>query len=162
MGIQHLNQALTHLNLSTINVMQILVLQEVDRQLKELSHNQAQYIKPVEVVTYALNRLPPLYASSQEGLGHQLKQAQNQYKPQITVAVRQGIAAVQRDPLRRSTPLALKKQNQSKQNDQSKTVQPKTLKTSPNERSQKYSDAQSIYSHAEYCQMAMDLATFKL
>ncbi|MDY7021849.1 MAG: late competence development ComFB family protein [Cyanobacteriota bacterium] len=159
MGIQHLNQALTHLNHSTINVMQILVLQEVDRQLKELSHHQTQYIKPVEVVTYALNRLPPLYASSQEGLGHQLKQAQSKYKPQITVAVRQGIAAVQRDPLRRSTPLALRKQNQSQP--PLKPVHPEDPKAPPNEASQELSHEHWIYSHAEYCQMAKHLATFK-
>ena len=87
------------------NVMELLVAKEINRQMNLLPSKVSQYIERVEVATFALNRLPPLYASSQQGKDQQEKRAQNEYKDQIKVAVRQGIAAVQRDPLRMSTPL---------------------------------------------------------
>ena len=88
-----------------INVMESLVTQEVKRQKAQLPANLAQYIDPIEVATYALNRLPPLYACSQQGWQHQNLQAKTKFQSQITTAVRQAIAAVQRDPIKLSEPL---------------------------------------------------------
>ncbi|NEP59538.1 MAG: late competence development ComFB family protein [Symploca sp. SIO2G7] len=88
------------------NVMELLVTQEVKRQRAQLPENLAKYIDPVEVATYALNRLPPLYACSQRGWLYQELHAQSKFQRQITTAVRQALAAVQRDPIKRSTPLA--------------------------------------------------------
>jgi hypothetical protein len=87
------------------NIMETLVTQEVNRQLRKVAPNLAQYIDRVEVTTYALNRLPPLYASSAEGLHQQQQRGEQQFGEQIVTAVRQAIAAVERDPLRVSTPL---------------------------------------------------------
>ncbi len=87
------------------NIMEDLVAEEVRIQMAQLSPRLTQYIKRVEVETYALNRLPTLYASSQEGWLHQHKRARTEYQKQIKIAVRQALAAVQRDPLRSSTPL---------------------------------------------------------
>ena len=87
------------------NVMELLVTQEVERQRSQLPENLAKYIDPVEVATYALNRLPPLYACSQQGWQYQQLQAQKKFQSQISTAVRQALAAVQRDPIKRSTPL---------------------------------------------------------
>lgn len=53
------------------NVMEDLVSEEVRRQLVLMSPRLTRYIKRVEVETYALNRLPPLYACSREGWLHQ-------------------------------------------------------------------------------------------
>ncbi|MGC9524708.1 MAG: late competence development ComFB family protein [Limnospira sp.] len=86
------------------NVMEILVNEEIDRQLQHLSENLLKYINRIEVATYALNRLPPLYASCQEGLAKQKQQAKK-YRSKIHETVRQALAAVQRDPIRLSTPL---------------------------------------------------------
>ncbi|NET58160.1 MAG: late competence development ComFB family protein [Symploca sp. SIO2E6] len=88
-----------------INVMEPLVAKEVNRQRSRLPESLAKYIDPVEVATYALNRLPPLYACSQQGWHYQKQQAQTKFGPQITTKVRQAIAAVQRDPLKLSDPL---------------------------------------------------------
>ncbi|MGC9526638.1 MAG: late competence development ComFB family protein [Limnospira sp.] len=85
--------------------MEDLVAEEVRRQLALLSPRLTQYIKRVEVETYALNRLPALYASSKEGWLHQKRKAGNELLDQIKQSVRQAIAAVQRDLLRSSTPL---------------------------------------------------------
>ncbi|MDY7019960.1 MAG: late competence development ComFB family protein [Cyanobacteriota bacterium] len=87
------------------NIMEDLVAEEVRSQMSLLSPRLTQYIQRSEVETYALNRLPTLYASSHEGWVHQQKRARSEYLIKIKTAVRQALAAVQRDPLRSSTPL---------------------------------------------------------
>lgn len=90
-----------------INVMELLVAEEVEQQVRELSPRIMKYLKVVEVETYALNRLPALYASSEKGWRHQYEKAKRELRNQIKSAVRQAIAAVQVDPLRSSEPLKL-------------------------------------------------------
>lgn len=87
------------------NVMETLVSEEIDAQLLLLPARVGKSINKIDVMTYALNRLPALYASSQKGWQYQISRAQNHYGQQILLAVRQAIIAVQRDPLRRATPL---------------------------------------------------------
>lgn len=88
-----------------LNVMEEMVAQEVNRQITLLPQKLAKYIKRADVETYALNRLPPLYASSQEGWKFQTKKAEEDYRKEIAVVVRHAFAAVQRDLLKSSTPL---------------------------------------------------------
>jgi hypothetical protein len=88
-----------------INVMETLVYEEIDKQLRFYPRNLRTYLNLTEVATYALNRLSPLYASSQKGIEEQRRVAGRQYKAEITSAVRRAIAAVERDPLRSSTPI---------------------------------------------------------
>ena len=83
------------------NVMEDLVHEEIVRQLRHYPKNLAGYINKVEVATYALNRLPALYASSHNGQSQQLQIARKKYKDQVVSAVRRAIAAVERDPLAR-------------------------------------------------------------
>lgn len=90
-----------------INVMELLVAEEVEQQLKMLPPRVMKYLKIVEVETYALNRLPALYASSERGWKHQYDKAKRELHNQIKNAVRQAIAAVQVDPLRSSEPLKI-------------------------------------------------------
>ena len=85
--------------------MEQMVTDEVNRQITLLPQKLAKYIKRADVETYALNRLPPLYASSKEGWKFQTKKAEEDYKKQIVDAVRHAFAAVQRDVLKSSTPL---------------------------------------------------------
>lgn len=87
------------------NVMEPLVAQEVERQMKRLPTELIKYLNAAEAIAYALNRLPALYATSEEGWKWQQKLAQQKFKEQIVEAARWGLAAVQRDPLRVSTPL---------------------------------------------------------
>lgn len=90
------------------NAIEPLVTEEVERQLQRLPSPLVEYINPVQVMAYALNRLPALYATSEEGWRRQQLRAKTQFGPQIAVAVRQAIAAVQKDPLKVSTPLKLR------------------------------------------------------
>lgn len=90
-----------------VNVMESLVSEEVDRQLQGLPVRVRRYLKTEEVVTYALNRLPALYASSEKGWQYQRKLAQQDMRSKIQDAVRQGIVAVQVDPIRLSRPIQI-------------------------------------------------------
>ncbi|MGC9502854.1 late competence development ComFB family protein [Baaleninema sp.] len=94
-----------HLAKEYINVMEILVSEEVEKQLKKCPTTMLPYIRKTDLETYALNRLPCLYASSQEGLERQTYIGRKKYRSQVKIAVMQAIAAVQRDPIRKSTPL---------------------------------------------------------
>jgi hypothetical protein len=88
------------------NVMELLTEEAVEQHLKRLSPQVAAYMKPDELVAYALNQLPCLYATTERGLEYQLRKGRSQYKSQINQAVRRAIAAVQQDPIRRHPPLA--------------------------------------------------------
>ncbi len=90
-----------------LNVMEVLVAEEVDKQQKQLPSKIAHYVNKSEAIAYALNRLPPLYATSQKGLQQQRLRATREMQPKIALAVRQALAAIQRDPLRSSPPLRL-------------------------------------------------------
>ena len=87
------------------NVMELLVSDEIDRQIVRIPDNIRKFINTIEVATYALNRLPALYASSQQGFNKQKLKGRSQYSVKITQEVRKGFAAVQQDLLRNSTPL---------------------------------------------------------
>ena len=92
------------------NLMEVFVKREIFAQLKKLPVNTARHLQPGEIATYALNRLPPLYASSEEGKAYQAQKAE-EFQEQIRACVLQGIAAVLRDPLRKATPLSITHQD---------------------------------------------------
>lgn len=87
------------------NVMELLVYEEIQKQMKHYPKELKPYINQVEVATYALNRLPTLYASCEEGKNKQKQLGQEKYQKEITSAVRRALAAIGRDPLRNSMPL---------------------------------------------------------
>ncbi len=89
------------------NAMEELVLEEVERQTQRLSPAIREYVSPAEVAAYALNRLPPMYATSQKGWRSQRLKVKNEIANQVATAVRQALVAVQRDPLRVSSPLPM-------------------------------------------------------
>lgn len=90
------------------NVMEVLVADEIDRQIVRLPNNIRKFVNVIEVATYALNRLPALYASSQQGFNKQKLKGRSQYSVKITQEVRKGFATIQQDLLRSSTPLLAK------------------------------------------------------
>lgn len=87
------------------NVMELLVTEEIEKQIENYPFKLSKKINWIEIATYALNRLPPLYASSKEGLYRQKQRGQKEFKNQISSAVSQALEVVQRNPLRLSTPL---------------------------------------------------------
>jgi hypothetical protein len=87
------------------NVMEALVAEEIKSQINQNPAYRAQKINVIEVATYALNRVPPLYASSQEGLYRQKQRAQKEFGQHLKAAVHKGLAIVTQEPLRLTTPL---------------------------------------------------------
>ena len=89
-----------------INLVEVIVKEEIYNELQKLPVNVAKFISIAEVATYTLNRLPPMYISSEEGKYYQMHRIE-QMRGDIHAAVLQGIGAVMRDPLKKSTPLNL-------------------------------------------------------
>ncbi|MEM9273891.1 MAG: late competence development ComFB family protein [Cyanobacteria bacterium P01_F01_bin.143] len=89
------------------NVMEELVTEEINKQLKRYPRKVAKFINQVEVFTYALNRLPPLYASSHKGFNRQKIRGKAELQITITRTVRDGIKQVQNDLIRISNPLTM-------------------------------------------------------
>ncbi|MGF1568948.1 MAG: late competence development ComFB family protein [Nodosilinea sp.] len=90
---------------SYVNVMERIVAEEVAKQMQGMPPRVLKYLTVAEVETYALNRLPGLYASSEKGWQHQYEKARRELHNQVKSAVRQAFAAVQVDPIRASEPL---------------------------------------------------------
>lgn len=87
------------------NVMEALVIAEVDHQMQQLPAKVAPYVNRTDMIAYALNRLPPLYATTERGWQQQNTKVNQALRSQLSLAVRQALAAVQRDPLRSVVPL---------------------------------------------------------
>lgn len=86
--------------------MESLTADEVERQFQQIQPRLARYLSKEEVAAFALNRLPALYATSEKGWRQQCVRGRRDFGTQITAAVRQGLVAVQRDPLRVEAPLS--------------------------------------------------------
>jgi hypothetical protein len=80
-----------------INVMEELVLTEAIRQVATVEMNQAEAgeseprLDVGDVAAYALNRLPPLYATSEEGAKYQRERAKAEMQTIIYQQVEEGI-----------------------------------------------------------------------
>ena len=89
-----------------INVLEEIIVKEVRIQIEELRPEIQPKIKVAEVTAYALNRLPPLCATSMNGWKYQYEYALNELDSQISQIVKYGIQTVLfGDPLHDITPL---------------------------------------------------------
>lgn len=92
--------------LGFVNVLEEILVKETYHQIDELRPEIQLKVRVAEVVAYALNRLPPLFATSMSGWHYQYAYAVNELQPQISQLVRQGIKTVLfGDPLHDLTPL---------------------------------------------------------
>ncbi len=87
------------------NAIEELVIAETEAQLKRLNPEVTQRIDPSDVIAYALNRLPPMYATSQRGWTELRQRASTVLAGQIQTAVRRALVNTQRDPLRQPDPI---------------------------------------------------------
>lgn len=87
---------------SKVNVMETLVAEELARQIKTLHPRTKNDLNQLDIITYALNRLPPLYASSQEGIAYQTQEAKHNHLLAIQREVERAIKTVRRQPNPRS------------------------------------------------------------
>jgi hypothetical protein len=74
-----------------INVMEELVLTEAISQVAEVESKSEQTLDLGDVAAYALNRLPPLYATTEEGASYQREKARAELAELITQQVAESV-----------------------------------------------------------------------
>jgi hypothetical protein len=74
-----------------INVMEELVVSEAISRLANLESSIDNQLDVGDIAAYALNRLPPLYATSEEGAEYQRKRARDELMGLILQQVDEGI-----------------------------------------------------------------------
>lgn len=74
-----------------INVMEELVISEAITWLQQLDNKNHPMPDLGDVAAYALNRLPPLYATSEEGANFQRQRAKDELQDIIRQQVKEGI-----------------------------------------------------------------------
>ncbi|GFE70578.1 late competence development ComFB family protein [Chroococcus sp. FPU101] len=82
-----------------INVMEELVLSEATTQVTELENTSNIVLDVGDIAAYALNRLPPLYATTEEGANYQRQRALEELKELIAQQVEEAIARFSTRPL---------------------------------------------------------------
>jgi len=87
------------------NAIEELVIAEIDLQISHLPQYRRDQISLSEIAAYALNRLPPMYATSKVGWLRQRKKAAKEMRSQIESAVRRSLVSVKPDALRDTRPL---------------------------------------------------------
>lgn len=74
-----------------INVMEEMVVTEVVAQVSKYRHTTKEPLNISDIAAYALNRLPPLYATSEEGANFQRKRGEEELAFLIRQQVEEGI-----------------------------------------------------------------------
>jgi hypothetical protein len=82
------------------NYMEVLVRDEVERQVDQLPPDVKAMANYADIAAYALNRLPSLYATTKRGRMIQQWKAEASLRLAVKQAVQQGVAVFQKDPRR--------------------------------------------------------------
>lgn len=75
-----------------INVMEELVLTEAIARVAEIEATSDRTLDLGDIAAYALNRLPPLYATTEEGAAYQRERAKDELESLIAMQVGEAIA----------------------------------------------------------------------
>ncbi|MGL5943779.1 MAG: late competence development ComFB family protein [Waterburya sp.] len=75
-----------------INVMEELVLSEAITRVAEIEQTSDNSLDVGDIAAYALNRLPPLYATTEEGANYQRQRAREELQDLIQTQVKDAIA----------------------------------------------------------------------
>ncbi|WP_353932969.1 late competence development ComFB family protein [Okeanomitos corallinicola TIOX110] len=74
-----------------INVMEELVLTDVIAKVAEIEASSDKSLDVGDITAYALNRLPPLYATTEEGANYQRQRAKTELQDLISQQVREAV-----------------------------------------------------------------------
>jgi hypothetical protein len=89
-----------------INALEEIVANQASQIIADLNPAVVEQISPREIIAYALNRLPPMYATSHKGFSHLRAQALNNMGYQIHEMLQRGVQRVlMGDPIYDPTPL---------------------------------------------------------
>ncbi len=75
-----------------VNVMEELVLLEATTRITQLETHGPTFLDLGDISAYALNRLPPLYATTEEGAEYQRTRASEMLRPEIVQVVNEAIS----------------------------------------------------------------------
>jgi hypothetical protein len=87
------------------NALEELVIEEAEAQYNRLGADAKKRVDLSEVIAYALNRLPPMYATTQRGWVQQRRKAAQELGAAIAKTVRNGFLSTQSDVLRQADPI---------------------------------------------------------
>ncbi len=87
------------------NLIEYYVMEEVEQHFDQLPEATQDFVSKSDIVAYALNRLPAMYATTRRGYLRQTSEIKILFQEKIAEVVQQGLAAVQSDPFRFSKPL---------------------------------------------------------
>ncbi|MGK7900181.1 MAG: late competence development ComFB family protein [Hormoscilla sp.] len=87
------------------NAMEPLAAEEIDRQLERMPGDVVKLINKADAIAYALNRLPSLYSTTEEGWHWQQNRMREKSADLLAQAASRGIRAAQRKNKAFSTPL---------------------------------------------------------
>jgi hypothetical protein len=88
-----------------VNTLENLVSSICQRQISRLAPDLATRVSLEEAAAFALNRLPPMYATSERGLMYWRERARTELSNDILVTVRQGVITILKSPSRFLPPL---------------------------------------------------------
>jgi len=88
-----------------VNTLENLVGSIAQRQISRLDSSLTKRVSLEEVCAYALNRLPPMYATTENGLIYWRDRARNELSTDILLTVRQAIMLILKSPSRFLPPL---------------------------------------------------------
>lgn len=95
-----------------INVMEELVLTEAIARVAEIEATSESSLDVGDIAAYALNRLPPLYATTEEGANYQRKRAKTELQELIAQQVGEAISRNLDRPNDDRTPVGTKTGNE--------------------------------------------------
>jgi hypothetical protein len=75
-----------------INVMEELVISEVIKRVSEVENNGDNALDVGDISAYALNRLPPLYATTEEGAAYQRQRAKQELQDLLSEQVQEAMS----------------------------------------------------------------------
>lgn len=81
-----------------INVMEELVVSQVISRVAEIETTSDYHLDVGDIAAYALNRLPPLYATTEEGANYQREKAKEELQELIKEQVENAIAVYLQRP----------------------------------------------------------------
>jgi hypothetical protein len=88
-----------------VNTLENLVASISQCQISRLDPALKQQVTFEEVCAFALNRLPPMYATTENGLKYWRDQVRTEFSSDILVTVRQGVMTILKSPSRFLPPL---------------------------------------------------------
>ncbi len=89
-----------------INVMEELVLSEAITRVAEIEATSDQVLDVGDIAAYALNRLVPLYATTEEGAEYQRQRAKEELQDLISQQVSEAIALSINSPSSKGKPIS--------------------------------------------------------